>query len=115
VEDSERAFVAERSAEMDGGLASWAAAKIEEFCVGSTLAVEIPDNRASPHVDKSVLSLVLCSDNRGGSAVRRCARLGAGGECSVGPPFLSTPFTVVDEGENWVYEGGGDPMASFVT
>lgn len=61
---------------MDRGLVSWAAAKVDVFGVVSTLANEIPDNKASPHMDKSVLSLLVCSDSRGGSAVRRFDRLG---------------------------------------
>ena len=76
LEGSERAFMTDlRSAETDRGLASWAAAKVDVLGVVSTLAAEIPDNRASPQRDKSLLSLLLCKESRGGSAIRRFDRV----------------------------------------
>jgi len=65
------------SARVDRGLESCAAAKVDEFGVRPALAVEMPDNSASPHSDNSVLPLLLCNDSRGGSAVRRFDRLAA--------------------------------------
>lgn len=59
----------------DISLASWAAAKVELLGVAPSLAVDIPDSSVSPHVDRSVLSLALCNDSRGGSAVKRFERL----------------------------------------
>lgn len=75
-EGSERALVVGlRSTETDRGLASWAAAKADALGVVSALAAEMPDSRASPHSDKSALSLLLCKESRGGSVVRRFDRV----------------------------------------